>query len=150
MEQIKQALVRCTNSRNWEDAVSMTFPSQFSIFPSKIKSLEKTLPITIVVGHWAQNGKYMEEHVNGKHHNVFIYDRNHEEPRDSMATFLKQIIETLSFDGQIVLDTTETGSPKGHLVIIERLDNFPGQMTDPKVDFRSRLHGAHLNATSAN
>jgi len=149
MEQIKQALVRCTNSRNWEDAVSMTFPSQFSIFPSKIKSLEKTLPITIVVGHWAQNGKYMEEHVNGKHHNVFIYDRNHEEPRDSMATSLKQQI--ISFDGQIVLDTTETGSPKGHLVIM-RLDNFPGQMlhANPKLDFRSRLHGAHLKATSAN
>ena len=83
----------------------------------------------VVVGHWAQNGKYMEEHVNGKHHNVFIYDRNHEEPRDSMATSLKQqIIETLSFDGQTVLDTTETGSLKGHLVVIMRLDNFPGQM----------------------
>jgi len=85
------------------------------------------------------------------HHNVFIYDRNHEEPRDSMATSLKQqIIETLSFDGKTVLDTTETGSPKGRLVIIVRLDNFPGQMTNPKLDFRSRLHGAHLNATSAN
>ena len=93
----------------------------------------------------------IEEHVNGKHHNVFIYDRNHEEPRDSMATSLKQqIIETLSFDGKTVLDTTETGSPKGHLVIIVRLDNFPGQMTNPKLDFISRLHGAHLNATSAN
>ena len=43
----------------------------------------------------------MEEHVNGKDHNVFIYDRNHEEPTDSMATSLKQhIIETLSFDGK--------------------------------------------------
>ena len=85
------------------------------------------------------------EHVIGKHHIVFIYDRNHEEPRDYVATSLKQqIIETLSFDGQTVLDTTETGSPKGHLVIISRLDNFPGQMlhTNPKLDFRSRLHGA--------
>jgi len=54
-----------------------------------------------------------------------------------MATSLKQqIIETLSFDGKTVLDTTETGSPKGRLVIIVRLDNFPGQMTNPKLDFR--------------
>ena len=93
----------------------------------------------------------MEEHVNGKHHNVFIYDGNHEEPTDSMDTSLKQqIIETLSFDGKTILDTTETGSPKGRLVIIVRLDNFPGLMTNPKLDFKSRLHGAHLNATLAN
>jgi len=69
---------------------------------------------TVVVGHWAQNGKYTEEHVSGKHHNAFIYDKSHEEPRDSMSTSLKQqIIETLSFDGQTVLDTTSVAGSMG-------------------------------------
>ena len=49
---------------------------------------------------------------NGKHHNVFIYDRNHEEQTDSMATSLKQqIIETLSVDGKTVLLTARAWVP---------------------------------------
>jgi len=58
----------------------------------------------VVVGHWAQNGKYMiwkNTLMENITNNVFIYDRNHEETTDSMATSLKQqIIETLSFDGK--------------------------------------------------
>ncbi len=56
----------------------------------------------IVVGRWSQDGKLRKEHVNGAHHNVFSYSAD----ADSLQ---QELIKTFSYDGQTVIDATESG-----------------------------------------
>ena len=55
----------------------------------------------IVLGHWSQTGSLEANHLNEDHHNVFTYDAD---------DFLySQLVTTFSFDGQTVVDATESG-----------------------------------------
>ena len=56
----------------------------------------------IVVGHWSQDGNLERKHINKVHHNVFTY-----EPDDD--SLLCELITTFSYDGQTIVDATETG-----------------------------------------
>ena len=59
----------------------------------------------IVVAQWSQDGQLLTEHINKQHHNVFTHD--------SLDTLLLDIITTLSYDGQTLIDATESGKFEG-------------------------------------
>jgi hypothetical protein len=63
----------------------------------------------IVIGYWSQVGTLEREHINTDHHNVFIYDSEN----DSLQ---HELISTFSYDGQTVIDATESGML--HLIVI--------------------------------
>ena len=56
----------------------------------------------IVVGHWSQVGTLERKHINKDHHNVFIYNPEN----DSLQ---HELVSTFSYDGQTVIDATESG-----------------------------------------
>ena len=49
-----------------------------------------------VIGHWATDGTFHSDHINGVHHNVFPYK--------DKSDLKRQIIQLFTYDGQTVVD----------------------------------------------